>query len=207
MHLRLVLVHFLNLFLDLNASSSSSCVSKERSRNYVPNSLRSRNPKIKLHVCTELKKAELLRTVFAVFLTKITPTSSHPGLRTAAFKSEKKRQFVFLTDSTLKDETFAPLLIVFLLSHWRTLQLSLDLQHHCINCEYVSACMRFFCSLKDYVTSHPLTFLYSLVATLAITPSTPVLRLPLLSAPFAQTQMIDGDLRKHGRGMALAVGF
>lgn len=59
---------------------------------------------------------------------------------------------------------------------------------------------------KYYVTFHPLTFLFLWLHSYTTTPSTPNLLLPLLSAPFEQTQMINRDLRKHGRGMVLAVG-
>lgn len=61
---------------------------------------------------------------------------------------------------------------------------------------------------RDYVTFHPLPFLFLWLHqyTPSAVSSSPRPSPSLLSAPFERTDMINRDLREHGRGMVVAAG-
>lgn len=82
----------------------------------------------------------------------------------------------------------------------------------CEQCVSVCACLcvcMLFCRTRDkrLCDLSPPTISFSLAAPVhPISPSPPSLLLPLLSAPFERTHMINRDLRKHGRGMVVVAG-
>lgn len=91
----------------------------------------------------------------------------------------------------------------------RNLKLNLGLPHVNSVCLCVSVCVCLFCQTRDkrLCDLSPPTISFSLAAPVhLISPSPPSLLLPLLSAPFERTHMINRDLREHGRGMVVAVG-